>query len=794
VASRVAVTNPAAPMIQRSLKRLSLRALIIDDELGEPTAEGRVTRALVQELQGRGVDVVEAVSADDAMSVVVSDSAIHAVLLDWTLGQDQHHARAMRLLEFVRARNDKIPIFLMAERDETSSIPIDVMQMVNEYIWTLEDTASFVGGRVAVAMARYLQALLPPLAAALMRFGQTYEYSWHTPGHTGGTAFLKSPVGRIFFDYFGENLLRSDLSTTVADLGSLLDHAGPIGEHERYAARVFGAHRTYSVTNGTSTSNRVIFTAAVGRNQIALCDRDCHKSIEHGLVLTGGIPTYLVPLTNRYGIIGPIAPNRLTPAAVEAAIQSNPLVTDGLDGRPVYALVTNSTGDGLCYDARRVVSLLEPSVDRIHFDEAWYAYARFNDIYRDRYAMRGDPKDHHGPTVFATHSTHKLLAALSQASLLHVRDGRGAIPHERFNESFMMHASTSPLYPIIVSNDVTAAMMDGPGGRALTDESIEEAVAFRQTMGRVHRQFADKGDWFFNTWNPDTVQDERGKTIAFETAAPDFLARQPDAWMLRPGAHWHGFDGLEDGYCMLDPIKVSVVTPGVAQDGALDHRGVPAPLVTAYLQSRGVEVEKTTDFMILFLFSIGITKGKWGTLLNALLDFKRDYESNARLTEALPDLVSAHPATYSGLGVHDLADQMFEQLKRSRQTHWLSEAFATLPRPAMSPQDAYQRLLRGQIEHVALDDLADRIIATSVVPYPPGIPMLMPGEATGPGDGPCVRYLRALSAWNGRFPGFQRDAHGVDNRNGTWYVQCLKSLPGQRSRPTEAEAGALAAR
>jgi arginine decarboxylase len=781
-------------MIQRSIKRLSLRALVVNDDLSEPTAEGRVTRALVQELQGRGIDVVEAASADDAMSVVVSDSAIHAVLLDWTLGQDQDHGRARRLLEFVRSRNDKIPIFLMAERDEASSIPIDVMQMVNEYVWTLEDTTALIGGRVAAAIGRYLHVLLPPLAAALMRFGQTYEYSWHTPGHTGGTAFLKSPVGRMFLDYFGENLLRSDLSIAVGDLGSLLDHAGPIGEHERYAARVFGAHRTYSVTNGTSTSNRVIFTAAVGRNQIALCDRNCHKSIEHGLVMTGGIPTYLMPLRNRYGIIGPIPPDRLEPAAVEAAIQANPLVTDGLDGRAVHAVVTNSTADGLCYNTHRVVSLLDRSVDRIHFDEAWYAYARFNDLYRGRFAMHGDPKDHHGPTVFATHSTHKLLAALSQASLLHIRDGRGAIPHERFNESFMMHASTSPLYPIIVSNDVTAAMMDGPGGRALTDESIEEAVAFRQTMGRVFRQFADRGEWFFNTWNPETVEDGLGKTMPFETVAPEILVRQPEAWVLRPGALWHGFGDLEDGYCMLDPIKVSVVTPGVSDPGRLEGHGVPAAVVTAYLQQRGVEVAKTTDFMILFLFSIGITKGKWGTLLNALLDFKRDYELNARLSEVLPDLASAHPGTYGDLGLRDLADQMFDQLRQSRQTHWLGEAFAALPRPAMSPQDAYQRLLRGQIESVALEDLADRISATSVVPHPPGMPMLMPGENTGSADGPYLSYLRALVAWDARFPGFPHHTHGLETRSGTHYVQCLKGTARhtRRRRETDVEAGVTA--
>src|SRR6478736_5546437 len=135
-------------MITRSIKRLSLRALIVDDELGTPTAEGRAARALVQELQERGIDVVEAASAEDGTSVVVSDSAIHAVLLDWTLGSDSGHAKAIRLLEFVRSRNDKIPIFLMAERGEATSIPIAVMERVNEYIWTMEDTAAFVGGRV----------------------------------------------------------------------------------------------------------------------------------------------------------------------------------------------------------------------------------------------------------------------------------------------------------------------------------------------------------------------------------------------------------------------------------------------------------------------------------------------------------------------------------------------------------------------------------------------------------------------------------------------------------------------
>ena len=308
----------------------------------------------------------------------------------------------------------------------------------------------------------------------------------------------------------------------------------------------------------------------------------------------------------------------------------------------MHSIVTNSTYDGLTYDARRVQELLDPSVDRIHFDEAWYAYARFNPLYKGRHAMHGDPKDHEGPTIFATHSTHKLLAALSQASLLHIRDGRSPIPHSRFNESYMLHASTSPLYPIIVSNDITAAMMDGPGGPALTGESIAEAVAFRQTMGRANRQFAAKKQWFFKTWNAEFVKGKGGKKVRFEDASPDQLATDPECWVLHPKETWHGFGDLEDGYCMLDPIKVSIVTPGVADKGGLEKTGIPATLVTGYLHYKGVEVEKTTDFTILVLFSIGITKGKWGTLLNGLLDFKKDYDANAPLEQVLPGLVKDH--------------------------------------------------------------------------------------------------------------------------------------------------------
>jgi arginine decarboxylase len=763
-------------MMERLGKLPGIRVLLVHDQLHAPDAVGRAVRALVAELRRAEVDVIEAASGEDARAIVAADSSIQCALVDWDLASGREHAEAAAVLATTRSRNATLPVFLLADRSVASSVPVQVMRHADDFIWLLEDTSDFVAGRILAAVRRYRAQVLPPMFGALARFSQVYEYSWHTPGHTGGTAFLKHPAGRAFFEFFGESLFRSDLSISVGELGSLLDHSGPIGEGEKFAARVFGAHRTYTVTNGSSTSNRVILMASVTRDQIALCDRNCHKSAEHAMTMSGAIPTYLVPSRNRYGIIGPIPPGRLTAKAIRKAVADNPLVTRHIDPTPVHAIITNSTYDGLCYNVARVEELLGQSVDRLHFDEAWYGYARFNPIYRKRFAMHGDPKDHgpDKPTVFATQSTHKLLAALSQASFIHVRDGRNPIEHDRFNEAFMMHASTSPQYAIIASNDVSAAMMDGPSGAALTAESIREAVAFRQMMSRIHAELSAGGGWFFNTWQADTIKEGK-RSVPFHTAPAEQLVAEPDGWVLHPNQAWHGFGNIEDGWCMLDPIKVSVVTPGVAPDGSLAARGIPASLVTAYLDAQGVVVEKTTDFTILFLFSLGITKGKWGTLVNALLDFKRDYDADAPLARVLPALVAAYPARFASMGLRTLSDEMFTAMKELRTTEMLEKGFSVLPRPDLSPVQAYETLVRGEVEKVPIDTMAGRTLATGIVPYPPGIPLLMPGENAGPAAGPLLGYLQALQAFDRRFPGFGHDTHGVEVVDGAYQAYCIKA-------------------
>lgn len=756
--------------------RLQMRALFVCSDFNADTAAGRALAHLIADLEESEVDVVLSATADDADAVLGSDPTIQCLVVDWDLGGgSDDHAEARRVLDAGRAFGKTLPIFLVSHRSAASAIPFEAMITADDFIWLLEDSMDFICGRITTALVNYRKTVLPPMFAALVAFARTYEYSWHTPGHTGGTGFLTSSAGRAFFEFFGESMFRSDLSISVGDLGSLLDHSGPIGEGERYAAKVFGADRSYCVTNGSSTSNRVILMSSVTRNQVALCDRNCHKSVEHAMTLSGALPTYLMPTRNALGIIGPIPPENLTPARLRLTIRENPLVTDKIDPTPVHAVVTNSTYDGLCYNVSRVEELLGESVDRLHFDEAWYAYARFNPLYKERFGMHGEAatRDRNKPTVFVTHSTHKLLAALSQASLIHVRDGRRPVDHARFNEAFMMHASTSPNYAIIASNDVSAAMMDASGEK-LTGASIREAIAFRQMIAKVNAEISDQNGWFFNIWQPDTVRNRKGGTVPFHEADPEQLATDPSCWTLAPDAKWHGFGNIEEGYCMLDPIKVSVLTPGMTAMGDVMQVGIPASVVTAYLAGRGIIVEKTTDFTILFLFSLGVTKGKWGTLVNALLDFRRDYDRDTPLAEVLPALVQQHGNRYAGMGLRGLCDRMFTAMNELRTTRLMGEGFSVLPHPEMSPVDAYECLVRNEVERVTLDKLEGRTLATGIVPYPPGIPLMMPGENAGSASGPMIGYLKALEAYDQRFPGFGHDTHGVEIEDGVYSVLVVK--------------------
>jgi len=760
-------------MLTATAAAIRPRVLVVDDALARPeTAIGRAAEAIAATLASRNCDVVRALSCEDGEAIVGFDASLRAVLVNWHLGAEAKsaHEQVATLLARLRERNPKVPVFITADRKLVKGqMTIEVAEMVDEFVWLLEDTADFVAGRVMAAIERYRATLLPPYARALALYSQLREHSWSAPGHQGGIAFTKLPAGRAFFDFMGENLFRTDMGIERGALGSLLDHTGVVAESEKYAARVFGAHRSYSGVVGTSGSNRSIMQACMKEDDLVILDRNCHKSIEQGLMLTGARPVYMVPTRNRYGIIGPLSPHEMQPPTIQAKAKASPVAKSVAGKKPVYAVVTNSTYDGLCYHSARVESILAQSSDRVHMDEAWYGYARFNPMYTNHFAMRGDPANHKGPTVFATHSTHKLLAALSQASYIHVRDGKGAIDHHRFNQAYMMHTTTSPLYAIVASNDITSAMMDGAAGRSLTQEVINEAVDFRQAVGRVRREFEKKKDWFFQPWNVERV----GK-VPFEDAPAESLTHSQEPWILRPGDKWHGFDEIADDWCMLDPIKVSILSPGMGEDGKLEKNGVPAALVNAWFNRFGIVPTRVTDFQVMFLFSIGITRGKWGTLLANLLAFKRAYDENRPLAEALPEVTAQNPGRYAKIGLRELGDQLFGYLSDKRPGDVLNAAYETLPEPDMTPRAAYQHLVTGEVELVPTERLAKRTAANAVMPYPPGIPMLMSGENFGASSSPQIEYLRAMQMREKQFPGFSGVIEGAELLDGVFHVLCVK--------------------
>jgi arginine decarboxylase len=304
---------------------------------------------ICEHLSEDGHDVVRAGTNDDALALVQSRADLTAALVSWDLRDAAGvlEQPAETVLTALMARFTRLPVFLVTTAASVDDLPLWVSEIICGYVWLLEDTPGFIAGRIGVAARRYQEELLPPFFRELRRFDDTHEYSWHTPAHAGGVAFLKSPIGRALFDYYGERLFRTDLSISVAELGSLFEHTGPIGDAERNAARIFGADLTYFVLHGDSTADRIALHASIANDELVLVDRNCHKAIYHGLTLTGGRPTYLVPTRNGYGLMGPILSAALSQEAVADLLRGNPLAAGAADPSPVYAVITNSTYDGL---------------------------------------------------------------------------------------------------------------------------------------------------------------------------------------------------------------------------------------------------------------------------------------------------------------------------------------------------------------------------------------------------------------------------------------------------------------
>ncbi|WP_417581291.1 Orn/Lys/Arg decarboxylase N-terminal domain-containing protein [Nitrincola sp.] len=725
--------------------------IIIDEDFRSENISGSGIRDLAQAISNEGMEVVGFTSYGDLTSFAQQASRASCFILsiddeDFAeAGEDQSGCALNAIRDFiieVRKRNDDIPVFLYGETRTSRHIPNDILRELHGFIHMFEDTPEFVARHIIREARKYLDNLAPPFFQALMEYASDSSYSWHCPGHSGGVAFLKSPVGQMFHQFFGENLLRADVCNAVEELGQLLDHTGPVSASEDNAARIFNADHLFFVTNGTSTSNKIVWHSTVAPGDIVLVDRNCHKSILHSIIMTGAVPVFLMPTRNHYGIIGPIPKSEFELETIQRKIEQNPFAREAVNKNPRILTITQSTYDGVLYNVETIKSMLGDTIDTLHFDEAWLPHASFHEFYKNMHAIGPDRPRSENSLVFATQSTHKLLAGLSQASQILVQDASvRKLDTHRFNESYLMHSSTSPQYAIIASCDVAAAMMEPPGGHALVEESILEALDFRRAMRKVDAEFGS--DWWFKVWGPDYLVDEG-------------IGNRED-WVIHAGDTWHGFGEIDSGFNMLDPIKATIITPGLNLAGEFDEQGIPAAIVSRYLAEHGIIIEKTGLYSFFIMFTIGITKGRWNSMVTELQQFKDDYDRNRPLWRVMPEFAKKYPA-YERIGLRDLCNQIHNVYKEYDVAKVTTEMYLSEIEPAMTPADAWARMAHRDVERVSIDNLEGRVTAMLVTPYPPGIPLLVPGERF---NATIIRYLKFARDFNALFPGFETDVHGL---------------------------------
>ena len=685
-------------------------------------------------LKKRGFEVVFAADQADLVRVVENNARLAGVVIDW---EDSPQELCQQIHDF----NEYLPVFAFSSSNSVTDATFQQLSLNVEFFEYEISNAADIAVTISQKVEEYEKAVTPPLTRALMNFAKEGKYTFCTPGHMSGTAFQHSPVGALFYDFFGANTFKADVSVSVGELGSLLDHSGPHRDAEKYIAETFNADRSYIVTNGTSTANKIIGLYSAPAGSTVLIDRNCHKSLTHLMMMSNVIPIYLRPTRNAYGLLGGIPQSEFKHETIEKRVKETPNAT-----WPVHAVVTNSTYDGLFYNTGFIKNTLD--VKSIHFDSAWVPYTNFSPIYQGLAGMSGGRTE--GKVIYETQSTHKLLAAFSQASMIHVK---GEINEATFNEAFMMHTSTSPFYPIVASTETAAAMMRGNVGHRLIDESIDRAIRFRKEIKRLREE---SDSWFFDVWQPENIGTK-------------------ECWELKPEDKWHGFRNIDQEHMYLDPIKVTLLTPGLNGDGTMAERGIPASIVSKYLDDRGVIVEKTGPYNLLFLFSFGIDNTKAMGLLRELCNFRRDYDRNLEIKEAIPSLYKKDPSFYDGMRLQELAQGIHKLIVEHDLPNMMFHAFETLPKMVMTPFDAFQRELNGEVEEVRIQDMQDKVNANMILPYPPGVPLVMPGEMLTADNRAVLDFMLMLCEIGEHFPGFETDIHGAYRQpDGSYTVKVLK--------------------
>lgn len=660
-------------------------------------------------------------------------------------------ASEMDVLDNEQIRSFGIPAIVMVV-DPSHTISFD-MERIGAVIDVTSTSINDYKGTIEQIVASYEALILPPFFKALSDYVGDNNAQFDCPGHQGGQFFAKHPTGRAFFDFFGDHIFRADLCNADVKLGDLLIHEGYAHDAQAHAAAVYNADKTYFVLNGTSSANKVVLNALLTPGDIILYDRNNHKSICHGgLVMSGATPIYLETARNPFGSIGGILERCFDESYIRNLIGEKDPNKAKAD-RPIrLAVIQLGTYDGTIYNARQVVDKIGHLCDYIFFDSAWVGYEQFIPMMKDcsPLLLELGPND---PGILVTQSVHKQQAGFSQASQIHKKDkhikGQDRyVDHKRFNNSFMMHASTSPFYPLFASLDVNAKMHEGELGKQLWRECIEVGIDARKSV-LSHCKYL----------RPLVAPIVHGKK--WEDGNTQEMANDVSYFAFEPNAKWHSFKGYGEGQYFIDPCKFQLITPGInVETGAYEDFGIHANILANYLRENRIIPEKCDLNTILFLMTPAESKKKMDALVNQLVRFEELIDRNAPMEEVLPSIYYSHIDKYKGYHIRQLCQEMHDFYKARNVSTLQQRLFskAYFPEYVMNPQEANFEFQRNKGELVPLDEVEGRIALEGALPYPPGVLCVQPGERW---SRTACDYFLALEEGINQLPGFAPEIQGV---------------------------------
>ena len=660
-------------------------------------------------------------------------------------------ASEMDVLDNEQIRSFGIPVIVMVV-DPSHTISFD-MEQIGAVIDVTSTSINDYKGTIEQIVASYEALILPPFFKALSDYVGDNNAQFDCPGHQGGQFFAKHPTGRAFFDFFGDHIFRADLCNADVKLGDLLIHEGYAHDAQAHAAAVYNADKTYFVLNGTSSANKVVLNALLTPSDIILYDRNNHKSICHGgLVMSGATPIYLETARNPFGSIGGILEHCFDESYIRNLIREKDPNKAKAD-RPIWlAVIQLGTYDGTIYNARQVVDKIGHLCDYIFFDSAWVGYEQFIPMMKDcsPLLLELGPND---PGILVTQSVHKQQAGFSQTSQIHKKDkhikGQDRyVDHKRFNNSFMMHASTSPFYPLFASLDVNAKIHEGELGKQLWRECIELGIDARKSVLRRCK--------YLRPLVPPIVHGKK-----WEEGNTQEMANDVSYFAFEPNAKWHSFKGYGEGQYFIDPCKFQLITPGInVETGAYEDFGIHANILANYLRENRIIPEKCDLNTILFLMTPAESKEKMDALVDQLVRFEELIDRNAPMEEVLPSIYYSHIDKYKGYRIRQLCQEMHDFYKdrnvSTLQQRLFSKAY--FPEYVMNPQEANFEFQRNKGELVPLDEAEGRIALEGALPYPPGVLCVQPGERW---SRTACDYFLALEEGINQSPGFAPEIQGV---------------------------------